>query len=138
MWLAFYLLAYVKDHDLGAVLAAETGFLISRDPDTVRAPDVAFIAKCSVPDQWPRGWLTLVPDLVIEVVSPSDTVGQVEDKIADWLSFGVRRVLAVYPGTRTIQVHRPDQSPQILTVGETLDGEDVVPGFSLPVRDIFA
>lgn len=132
------LFVYVEAHQLGEVLLTETGYLIAQDPDTIRAPDAAFIASPKVPERAPRGWVSVVPDLVIEVISPSDRVGSVEDKIADWLNAGVRLLWAVYPGTRTVQAHRPGQPPRILTEADTLDSEDVVPGFSLPVREIFA
>jgi Uma2 family endonuclease len=138
MRLGARLALHVESQQLGIVLAAETGFLIARDPDTIRAPDAAFIPREKVPEQTPRGWVTVVPDLVIEVVSPSDTVGDVEEKIADWLKFGVRLVWAIYSGTRTVQVHRPAQPMRTLTEADPLDGEDVVPGFSLPVRELFA
>jgi Uma2 family endonuclease len=138
MRLGTRLTVYVEAHDLGAVLAAETGFLIARDPDTVRGPDAAFISKEKVPAQWPSGWLTIVPDLIVEVVSPRDRVGEVEDKIAEWLGFGVRLVWVVYPGSRTFQIHRPDQRPRVLSEADTLDGGEIVPGFTLPLSDLFA
>jgi Uma2 family endonuclease len=138
MRLGARLLVHVEAQDLGAVLAAETGFLIARDPDTIRAPDAAFIVKEKLPERWPEGWVTIIPDLVIEVVSPSDRVGEVEDKIQDWLDAGVRLVWTVYPRTRTVQDYRLGQSPRMLTEADTLDGEDIVPGFSIAVREIFA
>src|SRR5437868_2758438 len=68
------LMVYVETHGLGTVLAAETGFLVSRDPDTIRAPDAAYITREKVPERLPSGWVTVVPDLVIEVISPGDRV----------------------------------------------------------------
>jgi Uma2 family endonuclease len=129
---------YVEAQGLGEVIGGETGFLISRHPDTVRAPDIAFIGRGKSPDQAPKGWAATVPDLVVEVVSPWDRVGEVEEKIADWLNFGVQLLWTAYPGTRTVHVHRPAQAVRVLGEGDTLEGEEVVPGFSLLVSEIFA
>jgi Uma2 family endonuclease len=138
MWIAFYLMAHVKEHDLGVVYAAETGFLIARNPDTVRAADVAFISKARVPERREQAWSVTIPDLVVEVVSPLDRAGAVEDKVADWLDAGVPLVWVVWPRFRTIHVYRSPQNIRILTEHDTLDGEDVLPGFSLPVSTVFS
>jgi Uma2 family endonuclease len=136
--LGHYLWGHSKQHDLGQVLTNDPGFLVARDPDTVRAPDVAFIPKAKVPETLPKGWITVVPDLVVEVISPNDRWSEVHEKIADWLRFGVRLVWVVDPESRSISVYRSDQPLRVLTDQDTLDGEDVLPGFSLPVREVFA
>ncbi len=129
---------FVEAKQLGTVFAAETGFLIAEDPDTVRGPDVSFIALARSPERWPGGWIPICPDLVVEVVSPNDRIGEIEDKVADWLSAGVPLMWVVYPGSHTIQVHRPGEGVRILNETDALDGEEVVPGFTLPVREIFS
>lgn len=130
---------HVESRKLGLVLAAETGFRLASNPDTVRAPDVSFVRR----DRLPEGGLTTAffagaPDLAVEVLSPDDRVFDVEQKIADWLAAGASAVWVVNPKSRTIAIHRPDNAPQTLVVPDTLDGGDVVPGFRLPVADIFA
>jgi Uma2 family endonuclease len=136
--LGHYLWTHARQHDLGQVLTNDPGFLIARNPDTIRAPDIAFIPKSKVPETLPKGWITVVPDLVVEVISPNDRWSKVQDKIADWLRFGVRLVWVVDPELRTISVYRPDQPLRVLTEQDTLEGEEIVPGFSLPVREVFA
>jgi Uma2 family endonuclease len=130
---------YANQKKLGKVLAAETGFKIHSDPDTVRAPDVAFVAQERIPPTGvPRGYWELAPDLVVEVVSPNDSAAEVQDKIEEWLNAGVRRVWVVYPDTQTIHVYRSLKEVTVLKPGDKLDGEDVLPGFSHSVEEIFA
>lgn len=126
------------DRGLGKISMAETGFLVSRAPDTVRAPDLAFVSKARLPTERVTGWGTVIPDLVVEVVSPSDRATEVREKVEDWLRAGVRLVWVVYPSVRTVDVYRPGSDVRVLGEADVLEGEDVVPGFSLPVRQIFA
>lgn len=131
--------AYVLSHNLGEAFGAETGFVLARKPDTVLAPDLAFVRRDRIPSSGlPRTFWEGAPDLVVEVVSPSDTYVEVEDKVDSWLELGARLVWVVNPKRRTVTVHRPSQSPHTLTTNDTLDGEDVVPGFRLSVSTIFA
>ncbi len=128
---------YVRVHGLGRVLGAGTGFLLTIDPDTVRAPDVAFISRGRatthpVPDYWPGA-----PDLVVEVVAASDLYTDVEEKVAMWLEHGTQMVIVVNPCGRTVMVHRSPTQARWLTIKDALDGEDVVPGWTMPVRDLF-
>jgi len=127
---AFELLKHVRVNQLGVVYAAETGFTLSRHPDTVRAPDVAFIRRDRLPSPESTGYPELGPDLVVEVLSPGDRPGEVHAKIADWLSAGAALVWVVDPARRIARVYRGDGSETIVTAEQTLDGEDVVPGFS--------
>ncbi|MBC8231538.1 Uma2 family endonuclease [bacterium] len=90
-----YLGYYVLTHKLGRVFSAETGFTIAREPDTVRAPDIVFISQKRLPALLPDGYFELVPDLVVEVVSPNDTARKVREKVNDWLDAGVRLVWVV-------------------------------------------
>jgi Uma2 family endonuclease len=128
--------AYAKRTDAGAVLAAETGFKLFTDPDTVRAPDAAFVAKGREPPPQATGFAPLAPDLVVEVLSPDDGPGEVLAKVADWLSGGTRLVWVVDPVRRVARVYRQDGSESIVTVEGALAGEDVLPGFACPLETI--
>jgi Uma2 family endonuclease len=133
------LFAYVKAHALGRVYAAETGFRLRRDPDTVRAPGAAFIsATRNLPEPSLTGYEDIVPDLVAEVVSPHDSAASVEEKVQEWLQAGVRMVLVLHPTTRSVTRFRSLTDIQVLTSADELDLGDVVPGFHCPVAEIFA
>ena len=129
---------FVRTNNLGRVYAAETGFKLSSDPDTVRAPDAAFVSQTrldevgEVPGYWPGA-----PDLAVEVVSPSDTHAEVTEKSLSWLGAGCRMVLAVDPSQRAVTVYRSRENIRILTEEDTIDGADVIPGFGLPVAEVF-
>ncbi len=124
---------YVRAGELGLVYAAGTGFTLARHPDTVRAPDVAFVHRDRLPTPEPIGFPDLAPDLVVEVLSPGDRPGELLAKIADWLSAGTRLVWVIDPERRLARVYRQDGTERIVGVEESLDGEDVVPGFSCPL-----
>lgn len=129
----------MKSRRLGVAFGAETGFIIRRDPDTVRAPDVAFIAAERVPaGKRPAKFWPIVPDLVVEIISPSDVRREVEEKIMDWLKAGVPLAWVVNPSQRSVTVYVPGAKPRILQSTGTLDGGDVLPGFTLPLGDIFS
>ena len=128
---------FVEAHALGAVTGAETGFLLRRRPDTVRAPDVGFVAAARLP---PRGWSRFfpgAPDAAVEVLSPGDRLREVRAKVVDWLAAGCGLVWVVDPHKPTVTVHRPGRSPRTLVGGDFLTGEDVIAGFRLPVAEIF-
>lgn len=129
--------SHVRSRGLGRIYAAETGFLLARDPDTVRAPDVAFTRAERGPPP-PRGFVPGAPDLVVEVVSPDDRPGYVREKIAEWLEAGAAAVWVVDPDARTVTAHAPARSPCVLGEADTLDGGDLLPGLALAVRDVFA
>ncbi len=129
---------HAKQNNLGKVLAAKTGFRIARDPDTVRAPDVAFVTTDRLPAKLPKGYTDFAPDLVAEVVSPSDDPDDVQTKVKEWLDAGVRLVLVVYPGSRQVAVYRSLREVTILTEGDTFSANDLLPGLSINVADIFA
>ena len=137
MDLATELNYHIRRHDLGRGYAAETGFRLSRDPDTVLAPDFAFVAKERLSEPPGPGFLALVPDLVLETRSPGDTAKEMSDKIALWLSFGVRLALHLEPRTKRLTVHRPYHVPEVLTIADTLTGGEVLPGFLLPLTRLF-
>lgn len=131
------LVPHVKANKLGAVYAAETGFWLASEPDTVRAPDVAFVSQKRLDEVgdvdgfWPGA-----PDLVVEVISPSDAYTDVEEKVFEWLGAGARLVVVVTPRKRAM--YRSLTDIRILTEEDTLDGGDVVPGWTMAVKEIFA
>ncbi len=121
------------------MFAAETGFRLTRNPDTVRAADIAFVSKDRLPAKLPKGYLDLAPDLVAEVVSPGNDPDEIQSKVREWLEAGARYVLVVYPGPRQIIVYRSLRQVTILTEGDTFTAPDTlgVPGFELQVSTIF-
>ena len=129
------LAAHVNQHGAGVVLAAETGFRLESDPDTVRAPDVAFVARDRIPES-PRGFPALAPDLAVEVLSPDDRAGEVLAKVGEWLSAGTKLVWVVDPARFLARVYRADGSETAVSVDSTLDGEDLLPGFSCPLASV--
>lgn len=133
--IAYALDQHVRSVKLGAILAAETGFILSRDPDTVRAPDVAFVRVGRECDT--EGFIPGAPDLAVEVLSPDDRPGYVREKVAEWLEAGTMAVWVVDPRVRTVTVHQAGRKPLIFGEPEVLRGGDVLPGFELPVREIF-
>lgn len=136
MNVAVELANYVRARDLGAVYAAATGFTLARHPDTVRAPDVAFVRRERLPAADPIGYPDLAPDLVVEVLSPGDRPGETLSKVADWLSAGTRLVWVVDPERRVARVYRQDGTEAIVAADQPLVGEDVLPGFTCPLSTI--
>src|SRR3990172_3882680 len=112
---------HVDERGLGEVLAAETGFKLASNPDTVRAPDVAFIRSDRLPDPPPAGYAEVAPDLVVEVLSPNDRPGKVLAKVADWLSAGNSLVWVVDPARLSARVYRADGSEAFVTAEGSLD-----------------
>ncbi|MGE3272324.1 MAG: Uma2 family endonuclease [Chloroflexota bacterium] len=130
--------AYVRAHRLGGVVTGEVGFRLQSDPDTVRAPDVAFVTRERLKNIGrPQGYFPGAPDLAVEVISPSDRYTDVEEKVAEWLEHGTRMVFVVNPRRQTVWVHRPGRAVDVLGLDDVLAGEDVVPGWSLPIRELF-
>src|SRR5213592_630960 len=129
---------FVHHQGLGLVFGQGTGFKIGSDPDTVRAPDVAFVARERVGVIRERGYAELAPDLLAEILSPDDRPGEVLAKVADWLAAGTKLVWVLDPDRVEVRVHRRDGSLAILHESDSLDGEDVLPGFNCPVRQVFA
>ncbi len=128
--------AYVKANNLGKVYAAETGYRLA--PDHVLAPDISFISRerLETIGESSRYW-PAAPDLVIEVISPSDRLAEVSRKVQDWLDAGTRMVVVVNSRRREVTVNLPGKASITLTEEDTLDGGDVVPGWTIPVREIF-
>jgi Uma2 family endonuclease len=138
MLLSSRLHRFVTEHDLGRVSGAETGFRLEHDPDTVRAPDIAFVTRERLAATGlPQGYYPGAPDLAIEVVSPHDTAAEIDDKARAWLAAVARLVWNVRPITRVVEIYRPAAKVEVLSEDETLSGEDVVPGFTCPIAEIF-
>ena len=132
------LFMYLRSHPIGALLSADTGFTLEREPDTVRAPDIGFVSAARIP---PEGigdkFINGAPDLAVEVLSPGDSIAEAEEKVAEYLRTGARMVWMVNPKHRRVTVYRADAPSRALDESERLDGDDVLPGFSCSVRDIF-
>ncbi|UCC71925.1 MAG: Uma2 family endonuclease [Gemmatimonadota bacterium] len=135
--IAYHLTGHVKAGSLGRVYTAETGFKIESDPDTVRAPDVAFIVKERLPEEEPKGYPAYAPDLVVEVLGAEDRPGEVLAKVGEWLNAGVSLVWVVDPERRAARVYRADGSVSLLEPGAALSGEGVVHGFVLPLEQLW-
>jgi Uma2 family endonuclease len=135
---AWRLVRHVEENRLGTVYAAETGFRLATDPDTVRAPDVAFVSRDrveavgEVEGFWPEA-----PQLAVEVISPGDNYADVEEKVFDWLDAGTKMVVVINPRQRSATVYKSPTDITTLTGADVLDGGDVVPGFELAVQEIF-
>jgi Uma2 family endonuclease len=129
---------HISQHGLGELFLAETGFLLAREPDTVRAPDIAFVRKDRLQGKPPEeAFWPGAPDLAVEVVSPGDSTGEVDDKVKAWLDAGTVAVWVVNPAWRTVTIYRSATDIKVLTESDELSGEDVVPGFRCPVRSLF-
>lgn len=129
---------FVKAHHLGEVYLAETGFILNREPDTVRAPDFAFIRKARLAEiEGVTGYIPIPPDLAMEVISPTDRYTEVNQKTQDWLLFGVRVVIVINPRNQETAVHRPDVTPVILNADATLELPEIVPGWSMALGELF-
>ncbi len=130
--------SFVKPRRLGRVFGFDTGVQLEHGPDTVREPDVAFISAERMPlDVRERRYAQVVPDLVVEIVSPNDRPIPVFDKAQMWLRHGVRLVWITDPEARTITALSQSGPARTLTVADTLDGGEVLPGFTCLVQDIF-
>jgi Uma2 family endonuclease len=138
MRIAAQLFQHVEERGLGTVYAAETGFLLARDPDTVRAPDAAFIRRERVEGVGESGgYWPGAPDLAVEVVSPGDAYAEVEAKVTEWLRAGTQMVIVVDPSNRTVKIHRGLTDIAALTEDDEIDGADVIHEWRLPVRRLF-
>lgn len=134
--LIYYLNSFMEAHPLG-VVTTESGFVIARNPDSVRGPDVAFTSHERLQHIDETGFVQSAPDLVVEIVSPNDKQSEIDEKIDEYLAGGTKLVWLFYPKNKGGFVIRPDGDPTPFGVNSVLDGEDVLPGFSLPVRDVF-
>lgn len=130
--------ARVRVAGLGLTLI-ETGFLLSVEPPTVRGPDVAFVGLDRLPkERLPKGFWKLAPDLAVEVVSPSNSAAEIQEKVLEYLSAGSRLVWVVDPKTQTVTAYRSPNDIRILFLDDVLSAEDILPGFQLALADLFA
>ena len=130
---------YVADNTLGIVTAAETGFILERNTeggDTVRGLDIAFLSASKAPAVLPDQLVDVAPDLAVEVISPSNKVADMQRKIRQLLAAGTALIWIVHPETRTVEVHTREGATT-LDAADMLSGGDVLPGFEIPVREIF-
>jgi Uma2 family endonuclease len=136
-FLGHLLWKHVEERDPGRVYTADCGYLLERGPDTVRAPDVSFVRHERLSGIDEAKFLPLAPDLAVEVVSPSDSFREVEERAEMWLSFGARLVWIVEPVLEKVFVHDPDRPRQVLSGENVLTGGEVLPGFAVPVERVF-
>jgi Uma2 family endonuclease len=132
------LVQFLEQHPVGVVMGAETGFWIERDPDTVRAPDVAFLRTERLPPTAVRGFFPEAPDLAVEVLSPDDRASEVFGKVQDWLAAGCRAVWVVDPASKTVSVYSGARQALVLREGDEITGGDLLSGFRLPLAEVFA
>lgn len=136
--IAFALEQHIRRHTAGMVFDSSTGFRLS--PDDLLSPDAAFVGKARLTGmkRLPRGFFPGAPDLAVEVLSPSDTLGHTHEKLTQYFSHGTRLVWVVNPAERNALVYRTPEADRLLRVTDALDGEDVLSGFRLPLVELFA
>jgi len=130
--------AFVRQRRSGKVVTGEVGIYVRRNPDTVRAADVAFISKERLAQRnQKRGYLDVAPELVVEILSPDDAWSEVTQKLRDYFSVGVKLVWVADPASRTVYAYRSTTDVREFAEADTLPGDDVLPGFSVPVASLF-
>jgi Uma2 family endonuclease len=136
--LGFALAFHAKPRRLGVVFDSSVGYKFGSNPDTVREPDVSFFRTERLPPRkdW-RTFFTVPPDIAVEILSPSERRALINKKIGIYLAVGVRQLWLVDPRKRIVTVYAPDRDPVVLWNSAVLDGEDALPGFRLPLRDLF-
>lgn len=129
---------FVHEHRLGRLYAAETGFVVAREPDSVLGPDIAFVSTARLPEvKRGRSFSPIAPDLAVEVESPSNTQREIARKMELYLAGGTRLIWLFRPKKRVVLVYRPDVPDATLTESDDLDGFDVLPGFRLRIGELF-
>jgi Uma2 family endonuclease len=136
--LGMRLRAYGKESKRGRAIGGEVGIYIRRDPDTVRAADIAFISRERDAKPRTKGYLEIAPELVVEVLSPEDRIGKIREKLRDYFSAGVLVVWVVDPGLRRVQAYRSPTAVTVLDERQVLTDEEILPGFSVPISDLFS
>ncbi len=136
--LHFRMRLHCQDHGLGLVFPADNGYqCFAHDPGRVRKPDVSFVRHGRLPGNVvPEGWVTIPPDLAVEVISPNDSYEEVEEKLDDYEKAGVPLIWVISPRSRTEMVYRANGSVTRLREDDDLSGEDVIPRFRCPLREI--
>ena len=118
-------------------MCAQTGFIIHRNPDTVRSSDIAFISAERLPAKVPQGYFDGAPDLAVEVLSPNDRASEVQGKIRDWLDAGCRAVWIVDPETKSVTIYKSTHDIAVLGATDTLTDAEILPGFNAAISEIF-
>jgi Uma2 family endonuclease len=134
--LARFIDNHIQVRGLGRLYGGDVGVVIERDPDTVLGPDLSYFISERVPTDEPVYFQT-PPDLTIEIVSPGNTAREIERKIGMYLAFRVRQVWVVYPAKRQVVVHSPSAPPQTFHADDQLTSDEILPGLSIAVSDIF-
>jgi Uma2 family endonuclease len=129
---------YLESNPIGEVFPGDAGFQWQADPLTIRAPDVAFVAQRRIPPDSVAGFWPLAPDLVVEIISPSESAGEIAEKVSDYLRAGVQLRWLVYPDQQEVQEYRPQQPFHIYDRAAALDGREVLPGFQYALSNLFA
>lgn len=133
-----YLDVYITKHQLGYVCGAETGFKISQNPDTVLAPDAAFVNQTSIDEHGiPKGYWIGAPDLAVEIISPNDTYTGVAEKADEWLKAGCKMVWVINPRQETVEVYRSTKDKTVLRGDDILEGGETIKGFKCRVEELF-
>src|SRR5437867_9872472 len=129
---------FVRRHRLGFVLGSSLG--VRLETGDLLSPDVSFIDAKMMPElkRAPKGFPHFAPDLAVEILSPHDSKKTLQRKVGKYFHAGTRLVWIINPGDRTVEVHRSVASRHLLHSGDCLDGEDVIPGFTMPISDLFA
>jgi len=128
---------FVETHKLGEVFVGETGIYIRRNPDTVRAADLAFVSKDTLAELNDEGYLNVAPELVVEIMSPDDRWSEVKKKLRDYFSIGVKLVWVIDPASQAVSAYRSLTDVNEHTADQTLAAEDLLPGFALPIKRLF-
>ena len=128
---------FVVEHRPGEVFGDGLGYIIARDPDVVRVPDVSFIARERLPAQGIQGFVPFAPDLAVEIVSPGDRAEELYGMVREYLAAGVRLVWVFWPKYRAVSVHAPGAPTRELGHDDELDGGDVLPGYRVRVSELF-
>jgi Uma2 family endonuclease len=131
-----FIFQHARANRLGFALSNDTGVVLARNPDTVRGPDVAFWCYERLP-KLPKGYIPIAPDLAVEVISPSNRLQAIRQKIREYFANGTKRVWVIYPETRKVRVFVSPSKSSVLSETDTLDGEEVIPGFRCNVADLF-
>ena len=130
--------SFVRQNKLGRVFVGEVGIYTGRNPDTVRAADAAFVSRQRMAQVKSRSYLDVAPELVVEVMSPDDRWHDLMDKLDEYFAIGVQLIWVADPRQQQVYVYRSVTDVQRLSAADTLTGGEVLPGFSVPVADLFA
>jgi Uma2 family endonuclease len=135
--IAFFLTLFIREHKLGRVLTGEVGIYTQRDPDHIRAADVAFISHERLAQAQEDGFLDVAPELIVEIMSPANTWTEAQEKLAEYFAIDVKMVWIVDPQLEQVHVYRSPEQVKLLRKEDELTGEEILPGFTIPLTEIF-